>query len=169
MDRDRELERLHVECVNHEADRHFALYQKTGNGMLLWKAYAVFRRERVPVPEYMLKVFDDMGEALLESRDQSAVMRALHLVNRKGGPQRNTRLKGAERQRDMVEEYRNLLLLDEKRRASNERRTNSGKRLSTSEPGELAEIVAKRFDTTRETVQTRYSEWGFKSPKTRRR
>lgn len=135
-------------AARHNADRHLELHKKTKQGALVWKAYSEFRKAGVPVPEDVLVQLDRIGAGLLAAKDQREVMRALGMVNRTGGPQRRALLQGVERQRDMVEHYRNL------REANAARPVDKRRKV-----GELAKETAQRFGVSAQQVRTRYSEW----------
>lgn len=134
--------------VTQAADDHLSLYDVTGNGLLIWKAYAEYRQFGMPVPEAILAKLDEYGERLQTAKDANAVAKALDLQTGKGGPQRETVLQGQERSRDIVRDYHIARIMNSRRSPEN-RKTMK----------DLAAEVGRRHGITGQHVQTRYAQW----------
>lgn len=130
------------------AKRHLALYDKERNGLLIWKAYMEYRRCGVPVPESLLKRFDQFAEKLLSTSGPQEIAAALEMTGKGGGPQGASALKGKENSRDIVEKFHI-------EREENSRRSPERKRTIKA----IAEEVGKAFGIPGDEVKTRYSQW----------
>lgn len=95
-------EQLKAGIANYNAQRHLALFVKTGNGLLIWRAYQEYRKAGVPVPENILKKLDQFAERLLDG--DGDLLDALDLgFNKKGGQGPRLDLQAKQRGRDIVE------------------------------------------------------------------
>ena len=65
-------------------------YAQERHGRLLWRAYAECRAAGIPVPELVLRVFDQWAAALGDAEGPAETLRALEL----GGDSRNHRGRG---------------------------------------------------------------------------
>lgn len=140
----REMEEEFV-CLN--ANRHIALYLKTGDGLLIWRAYQEFRKNGFPVPEKILKKFDDFASALSNASGAQGIADAVEMAVSGGGSSGWRRTEKKERQRDIVEFVR-----DERK-------------YTKKCPSSIEKEAAKRFDTTPGAVKKLYSEWMRESKK----
>lgn len=145
-----EVDRSFIEFfVEESAARHMALYEVSGQGLLIWKAYAEYRQWQLPVPEKILAKLDEFGSNLQSAEDLAGVAKALELSGGgKGGPQRATLLRGLERSRDIVEAFRDQRIANRRLPKENQRAVK-----------ELAQRVGDRFGISADEVQSRYSQW----------
>ena len=132
--------------ARHNARRHLALYSKTGNGALVWKAFQEYRRFALPVPEQILVELDKMAGALLSAQGQKEIAAAVGMTGLGGGPQGTAAIKGQENARDIVEYFHFM------------RNNNDG--ADNHVPiRKLAEEVGAKFGLSADNVQSRYSKW----------
>lgn len=131
-------------AARHNANRHLALYRKTGNGLLIWQAYREFRQQGLTVPEEILRKLDQYAARLLDG--EVDLLTALDLkFNRKGGAGPRKDLQHKQRRRDIVESVHQLHHL-------------SGKTLA-----EAYKLTARRFHTTSGRVEDLWHNWPKKS------
>lgn len=129
-----------------EANRHLALYLRTGNGLLIWKAYREYRQHGLPVPENILAKLDQFADRLLRARGQKQIALALELTSSGGGSKGLALLVGQERARDIVEHLHLARQINQER----------DKPVLEKVP-ELE--TAQRFRISQGNVAKRYSEW----------
>jgi hypothetical protein len=132
--------------VKRNADRHLALYLKTGDGLLIWRAYQEYRKAGLPIPENLLKKFDEFALRLERAGSAKEVATAFEMGSR-SGPAGATLTKGRERQRDIVEYVRDMLENDQAREV----------RVWTDKG--IYQEAAKRFDTSWGYVKKTYLAW----------
>lgn len=86
--RDRRLfGRDHSEYVaDHWAREHLALYDQERHGLLVWRMFREYRAQGVPVPEYILRKFDQWAVRLESASGVREVALALEMTGRGGGP-----------------------------------------------------------------------------------
>ena len=136
------LRRLSVVC---EANRHLALYLKTGDGLLIWRAYQECRSGGLPIPESILKKFDQFGVRLVDSESVQDIAKALEMAS-DSGPAGARRTRGREHQRNIVE-YVHLL-------------RGLAQRVGLQrEADDIYADAAKRFHTTKGYAKRLYLEW----------
>lgn len=140
----RDLRQWAADC---NAERHLALYKKTRNGLCVLRAYQEYRRLQLPVPEVILQWIDGAAEHLLAARGQKEIVAALGLTGKGGGPQGASILIGQERQRDIVEAFRDA-------RIANDRAT------PPRPIKDVAERVGRRFNVSANHVQVLAAQWG---------
>jgi len=131
------------------ADRHLALYLRTRNGLLIWKAYMEYRQHGLPVPENILLWLDKVAGQLLVARGQEQIVAALEMTGSGGGPQAASLLRGQENARNIVEQFRDARDASVKKRAIHD----------------IAHEVGQNFGITAENVKSRYSQWKSATPK----
>ncbi len=68
-----------------EADRLRRLFAATGNGLVVWRIFALYRRAGLPVPEDVLGAFDRFAGDLEQARGADAIARALRMSPDRGG------------------------------------------------------------------------------------
>jgi len=87
-----------------KAGRHLSLYIKTGNGLHIWQAYKEFRRLGLPVPEVILKKFDEYASGVLSADKPDEALKALDLgKNKGGGPWKKKQRLASENQKYIVD------------------------------------------------------------------
>ena len=79
----------------------YALYKKTGNGVLIWKIYRMYRKLGLPVPDYILDKLDTYADGVMAGGD-TLVALELKKAGAKGGSQGATLNESQERERDVV-------------------------------------------------------------------
>jgi hypothetical protein len=65
--------------------RHMERFPRTGNGLLIWRAYMEFRRRGVEVPEWIFAKFDDWAYRLESASGARAIAEAIGMSMAKGG------------------------------------------------------------------------------------
>lgn len=101
--------------AKHAAARHLALYVETGDGLLIWRAYAEYRKAGARVPENILAKFDQFERRLAKATGANAVAKALEMAVAKGGAAGAARTVRAEKIRDIVERVSMLITHGPKR------------------------------------------------------
>ena len=94
-------EQVTMDIVAETAKDDYALYKKTGNGMLIWKIYRLHRKLGLPVPDYVLDKLDAYADGVIDGGDV-LVSLELKKPNSKGGPTNTKLLKGQENERNIV-------------------------------------------------------------------
>jgi len=136
-----ELDELSASLVRYSARRHLALYVRTRDGLLIWKAFSEYRKAGLPVPENILAKLDEFAQSLVAARGDSEIATALEMSTGAKGSQR-IRLKQAERNRDVAEEYR-IRVFELKQR-----------------PADAIKAVAANSNLSNGNVKRIVSEWG---------
>lgn len=124
--------------VAESAADDYALYKKTGNGVLIWKIYRLYRKAGLPVPDYILDKLDNYAEGVIAGGD-ALVALELKKAGTKGGSQGATANSKQEHERDIVFMCRAL---------------------RTRHPPERAyAMTAASFKTTYQVVKNTYLKW----------
>jgi len=131
---------LELSFVQHNANRHLALYTKTNDGLLIWKAYQEFRKNNLAIPEEILKVLDEFALNLNIASGNKEIANAINMSVSKGGCAGWKRTLAKEKQRDIIE----FIHLGRKNKRN---------------PVTTNKDAAKRFNTTVGYVKKLYSEW----------
>lgn len=102
--RDRaELERdIHELNTLEQANYLRRLYRATGNTLIVWQVYALYRRAALPIPEDVLRMLDRFAEALQSASGAKETAQALGLTGEKGGAQGAAALAKASRHLHLV-------------------------------------------------------------------
>jgi hypothetical protein len=132
--------------ARHNANRHLALYLKTGDGLLIWRAYQEFRNLGLAVPEEILKKLDQFAEGLSKASGAKGIAEAMEMAVSRGGSAGFKRTTATEAQRNVVEYVRDA-------REAREYAKNK-KSMET-----IYKEAAERFKTTPNRVKTLYSKW----------
>ena len=132
---DSELKKFLVE---ESAADDYALYEKTGNGVLIWKIYRLYRKAGLPVPDYILDKLDTYADGVMGGGD-ALVALELKKAGAKGGSQGATANSKQEHERDIV------LMCHVLR----------GRHTAT----QAYKMTADRFGTTLQNVKNAYSAW----------
>ncbi len=114
-----EQRRLIRFAVKQNANRHLRLYLRTGDGLLIWHAYAEYRRHKLPVPENVLHLLDQVCFDLLHAgtvlakhpsdRIPVQVAKALGMVRPGGGTRGAHAVAQSIMRRDIVEAVYGLM------------------------------------------------------------
>ena len=93
----------HAYLVRYNARRHLALYMRERNGLLIWKAFAEYRRAGLPVPENILCKLDKWAQALQGAWTDKEVAAAIEAgtIKRQAA---KVRLRACEHNRDVMEQ-----------------------------------------------------------------
>lgn len=68
------------------------LYRLTGNGLLIWHIFGLYRRNDLPVPEDVMRSLDRIGEELENASGPTSIAKALRLSGDRGGAQARSAL-----------------------------------------------------------------------------
>jgi hypothetical protein len=79
------------------------LYLRERNGLLVWRAFAEYRKAGLPVPDNIMAKLDEWANALESAWTEQAVAAAIEMRNI-GSKTARLRLRAAERKRDVVEQ-----------------------------------------------------------------
>lgn len=88
--------------ARHAAGNHATLYPRERNGLLIWRAFAEYRAAGLPVPEPILRKFDEWASRLERASGADDVARAIDMTGPGGGPQGAAHLAKIERARAIV-------------------------------------------------------------------
>lgn len=116
----------------------YALYKKTGNGVLIWKIYRMYRKLGLPVPDYVLDKLDTYADGVMAGGDV-LVSLELKKPNAKGGSQGATANTKQEHERDIV------LMCHVLRQYHTPTKANK--------------MTAEHFGTSEQVVKSAYSKW----------
>jgi hypothetical protein len=81
---------------------HLSLFPRERNGLLVWRAFAEHRAAGLPVPEAILRKFDEYAARLEGASGAQQVARAIDMTGPGGGPQGAAHLAKIERARAIV-------------------------------------------------------------------
>jgi hypothetical protein len=95
--------------ANNAANDHWRLYRRERNGLLIWRMYAEYREAGLPVPEPILRHFDEWARRLERASGTKEIAAAIEMTGPKGGPQGAAHLRKVEAQRDVVSEVEFLV------------------------------------------------------------
>lgn len=103
-DRDRaELAREVLELNTLEQANYLRrLFRATGNALIAWQMFALYRRAGLPIPEDVLRMLDRFGEALQTASGPKEIAQALGMTGDKGGAQGAAALAKAKRHLHLV-------------------------------------------------------------------
>jgi len=132
---------IRADVAQYNAQRHWALYRKTKDGLLVWRMYQEFRKAGVPVPEAIMRKLDQFAERLASAGSADEVAEALQMKQKRGGAAGATKTRGAERSRDIVEAVLNAI------------------RFGGKNPTKAYAEIAERFGTTNKYVKNLYTRW----------
>lgn len=124
--------------VEESAADDYALYQKTGNGVLIWKIYRLYRKAGLPMPDYILDKLDSYADGVLAGGD-ALVALELKKPKTKGGSQGATANGKQEHERDIV------LMCHVLRQYHTPTKANK--------------MTAEHFGTSEQNVKNAYSDW----------
>lgn len=131
-------EQMTMDIVAESAADDYALYQKTGNGVLIWKIYRLYRKAGLTVPDYILGKLDSYADGVIAGGDALLALE-LKKAGAKGGSQGATANAKQEHERDIVFMCRAL---------------------RTRHPPERAyAMTAARFKTKVQVVKNTYLKW----------
>ena len=92
VDGDAEWERFRRWNVDFEARRHLALYERTHNGMHVWKAYLLYREHGLPVQDSIMQKIDAFAIGICRVPDsgdktppEKRIAEALQMHTPRGG------------------------------------------------------------------------------------
>ena len=89
--------------TRYNAGRHIALYRRERNGLLIWRAFAEYRRAGLPVPDNIMAKLDEWAVALEGAWNDTQVANAIEMGTVKAKPAK-VRLRGAEKARNILEQ-----------------------------------------------------------------
>lgn len=90
-------------------NRYAELYNDTGNGLFVWKAFKALRAEGMALPESLLVALDAIAGRLMLANSAKDVAAALQMAQRGGGPAGAARAEQLERVDAIIREVNTLM------------------------------------------------------------
>lgn len=121
MDDAERLAEFKRQVLRRQVNEQLELFSALANGHALWRAYALCRSAGEPLPEQILKHFDDIARRLVDAQTSQQVLSALHLGNERRGAPALTELHRERESREIRERLDQLRRLHPELKSENER------------------------------------------------
>jgi hypothetical protein len=130
------------------AANHLRLYERLGNGLLIWRAFVEYRKRGLPIPEQILKVFDRYAAGLEHASGPVEIARTFELSAKGGGASGAAALKRMGREQEIATRVQFFLHVKVPRPP-----------LAWPAPSQAYALVAAQFGCSPNAVQKAWERW----------